>query len=312
MPDNSKQHGKASGGLIALAAVLALGLGAAAWWLAAGEEAFGGALGSLASPGQTDPAPVPTALVTRGNIEKTISGTGEVKGSASERLKPASWRYFKSFDAPLNKLVRAGEPLMTYTSGEVMSAPYDLVVKSRTVPKAGEALSPDDHFAEVERMDTVHVEMPVAESDLASLAEGQEVDVVVGSQGTRTGAISNISQVGAYQASGSKFTVTVEVPNDGSIWLGMSATLSVKVAQATDVLTVPVSAVQGDGDAKTVTVREPDGSLRTVGVSTGLSDGSKVEVAGEISEGDAVVLHESAAMPGGSAGDTIVTMTETA
>ena len=104
----------------------------------------------------------------------------------------------------------------------------------------------------------------------------------------------------------------MEVPNDGSIWLGMSATLSVKVAQATDVLTVSVSAVQGDGDAKTVTVREPDGSLRTVGVSTGLSDGSKVEVAGEISEGDAVVLHESAAMPGGSAGDTIVTMTETA
>ena len=39
MPDNSKQHGKASGGLIALAAVLALGLGATAWWLAAGSEA---------------------------------------------------------------------------------------------------------------------------------------------------------------------------------------------------------------------------------------------------------------------------------
>ena len=38
MPDNSKQHRKASGGLIALAAVLALGLGAAAWWLAAGAQ----------------------------------------------------------------------------------------------------------------------------------------------------------------------------------------------------------------------------------------------------------------------------------
>ena len=312
MSDNSKRQGRVSVGLIALAAVLALALGAAAWWLAAGEEAFGGALGSLAPRGQSDPAPVSTAPVSRGTIEKTISGTGEVKGSASEKLKPAPWRYFKSFDAPLNKLVRAGEPLMTYTNGEVMSAPYDLVAKSRTVPKTREALSQDDHFVEVERVDTVHVEMPVAESDLASLAEGQEVGVVVGSQGARTGVISNINQVGAYQASGSRFTVTVEVPNDGSIWLGMSATLSVKVAQAIDVLTVPVSAVQGDGDAKTVTVLDPDGSLRTVGVSTGLSDGSKVEVAGEISEGDAVVLHESAAMPGGSAGDTIVTMTETA
>lgn len=308
MPDKSRQQGKVSGGLIALAAVLALALGSAAWWLAAGEEAFGGALSGLASGGQSDPAPVLTTLVSRGSIEKTISGTGEVKGSASERLKPAPWRYFKSFDAPLNKLVRAGEPLMTYTNGEVMSAPYDLVVKSRTVPKAREALSPDDHFVEVERMDTVHVEMPVAESDLASLAEGQEVGVVVGSQGERTGVISNINQVGAYQASGSRFTVTVEVPNDGSIWLGMSATLSVKVARAADVLTVPVSAVQGEGDAKTVTVLDPDGSLRTVDVSTGLSDGTKVEVAGELNEGDAVVLHESAAMPGEGVPDTSVTM----
>lgn len=312
MPDNSKRQGRVSGGLIVLAAVLVLALGAAAWWLAAGEEAFGGALGGLASRGQSDPAPVPTALVSRGNIEKTISGTGEVKGSASEKLKPALWRYLKSFDAPLNKLVRAGEPLMTYTNGEVMSAPYDLVVKSRTVPKTWEALSQDEHFVEVERVDTVHVEMPVAESDLASLAEGQEVGVVIGSQGARTGVISNINQVGAYQASGSRFTVTVEVPNDGSIWLGMSATLSVKVAQATDVLTVPVSAVQGDGDAKAVTVLDPGGSLRTVGVTTGLSDGTKVEVAGEIKEGDAVVLHESATVPGGDAGSNSVTMKATA
>ena len=106
--------------------------------------------------------------------------------------------------------------------------------------------------------------------------------------------------------------MTVEVPNDGSIWLGMSATLSVKVAQAIDVLTVPVSAVQGDGDAKTVTVLDPDGSLRTVGVSTGLSDGTKVEVAGEIKESDVVVLHESATAPGGDAGNAIVTMTAAA
>ena len=44
MSDNSKRQGRVSVGLIALAAVLALALGAAAWWLAAGEEAFGGCL----------------------------------------------------------------------------------------------------------------------------------------------------------------------------------------------------------------------------------------------------------------------------
>ncbi|MFR4804987.1 MAG: hypothetical protein ACLT98_17745 [Eggerthellaceae bacterium] len=34
------------------------------------------------------------------------------------------------------------------------------------------------------------------------------------------GTISNINEVGAYGATGSKFTVAVKVPNDGSIKLG--------------------------------------------------------------------------------------------
>ena len=297
---NGQQRKKASAGVIVCAVALALALGGATWWLVAGDEAFGGALNGLFANERADATPLPTAAVTRGTIEKSVAGAGEVKGCATEKLKPAKWRYFASFDAPLNKLVRAGETLMTYTNGEVLTAPYDLVVKSYVVPKAKEALTQEDHFVEVERVDTVHVKMPVSEIDLASLAEGQEATVTVGSQAPRTGVISNIDQVGTYNASGSKFTVTVAVANDGDIWLGMSASLSIKVAEAADVLVVPVSAVLGADDAKTVTVQDADGTLRTVPVTTGLSDGALVEVTGELEEGDTVVLNESAPMSGGA------------
>ena len=303
---NTSKHTRttASAGQIVLAILFVLALGAAAWWLIEGDEAFGGALSGLGGE-PADVAPPPTAPVVKGPIEKKISGAGEVKGSATEKLKPAKWRWFSSFDAPVNKLVRAGEPLMTYTNGEVMTAPYDLVVKSYEVPKAREELSQDNHFIEVERVDAVHIEMPVSESDLASLAEGQEVDVTIGDQAPRKGTITNINQVGAYNASGSKFIVTVTVENDGSIWLGMSSSLSVKVAEAVDVLTVPVSAVQGADDAKTVTVQEADGTLRVVPVTTGLSDDSMVEVSGELQEGDLVVLNESPTSQDGATGGMI-------
>ena len=297
---------KASAGQIALVILFALALAAASWWLVEGDAAFGGVLSGLGDK-PADEIPLPTAPVTKGAIEKKVSGAGEVKASATEKLKPAKWRWFGSFDAPVNKLVRAGEPLMTYTNGEVMTAPYDLVVKSYTMPKAREELSQDDHFIEVERVDTVHVEMPVSESDLASLAEGQEVDVTIGDQAPRKGIITNINQVGAYNASGSKFTVTITVENDGTIWLGMSATLSVKVAEAVDVLTVPVSAVQGADDAKTVTLQDADGNLRIVPVTTGLSDGISVEVAGELQEGDLVVLNEASSAQDGDVGGIVTT-----
>lgn len=300
MTEISQKRSKTPLGLIMLAIVLALVLGGLSWWLVAGDQAFGGVLPNLSSETTEDKPTAPTIPLAKGTITKTVAGAGEVKGSDTEKLKPGKWRYFASFDAPTNKLVRAGETLMTYTSGDVMEAPYDLVVKSHSVPKAREELSQDEHYVEVERMDTVHITMPVPESNLASLAEGQEVNVEISGQEPRKGVISNIDQVGAYNASGSKFTVTISVENDGSIWLGMSAALAVKVAEVVDVLLVPVSAVQGAGSAKTVTVQSADGTLRDVPVTTGLSDGGLVEITGELQEGDLIVLHEAGASGAGS------------
>ena len=146
--------------------------------------------------------------------------------------------------------------------------------------------------------------LPVSEADLASLAEGQPVRVTLGADDAKQyeGAISNINEVGTYGATGSTFTVTVEVPNDGSIKLGMSANLSITVAEATDVLTVPVSAVSGAGDAKFVTVYQ-NGATVQVPVTTGISDGTMVEVSGELlHEGDAVMLNEAGGEAAGAAG----------
>lgn len=306
MTDSSRQRGKkTSSGLVVLIVIFALILGGLTWWLVEGDRAFGGALNSLLPTETSETTPPPTAPVIKGTIQKNVTGAGEVKSSDTEKIKPAKWRYFASYDAPKNKLVRAGEPLITYTNGGALEAPYDLVVKSHNVPKAREALEQDEHFVEVERVDTVHISMPVSEHDLASLAEGQNVTVSVGNQAPRAGVIKTIDQVGTYNASGSKFTVIISVPNDGSIWLGMSASLSVKVAEATDVFTIPVSAVQGSGDTKTLTLLNADGSERTVSVTTGLSDGIQVEVSGDIKEGDAVVLQDLSPSSGASAGGGI-------
>lgn len=112
--------------------------------------------------------------------------------------------------------------------------------------------------------------------------------------------------MGTYGATGSKFTVTVKVPNDGSIKLGMSANLSITVAEASDVLTVPVSAVIGAGDDKFVQVYDlASGEQRAEPVTTGISNGTMVEVSGEgLKEGDLVVLNEAEPAGGGfSEGD---------
>lgn len=296
--------GKAVVVVLLLAAV-----GGLAVWLAYGDD-----IAQSMSGGQQE-APPATAPVARETVQRVVTGVGEVKPIETEKLRPAdSWHWLKSFDAPLNKRIAAGDTLVTYSNGEKWVAPYDMVVTSYELPKKNKgAVTKDDHYIEAQRIDSVGVALPVSESDLASLAEGQKVKVKLAADEEREyeGVISNINEVGTYGDTGSKFTVTVKVPNDGSIKLGMSANLAIGVAEAADALTVPVSAVNGAGEDKYVDVfDEETGETRQVPVATGITDGMIVEVAGEgLREGDLVVLNEEGADSSDAAGKPPVLVT---
>ncbi|WP_139651278.1 efflux RND transporter periplasmic adaptor subunit [Raoultibacter phocaeensis] len=262
-----------------------------------------------------EPSTLPTAQVERGTVEKLVTGPGEVKPSETEKLKMAKWRYFKSSDVPLNERIAAGTVLVEYTYGEPLIAPYDLVVLSKNLPEKERDELTEEHYVEVARVDTMHVELEVPETDIAALSVGQEVEVKLAAQedAVYAGAVKSINEVGTYSATGSKYKVTIEIPNDGSMLIGMSANASIKVGEAVDVLTVPVSAVSDAGDqTRFVLVQKPDGALETVTVQTGLSDGTKVEILEGLSEGDTVIVNETAPAEPSDGGDGVTFISRSA
>lgn len=247
---------------------------------------------------------MPTGTVAKGTVVKQVKGTGEVKAAQVEKLKMPKWRYFKDSEVPLNKVIPAGTVLTNFTYGDPLMAPYDLVVLSKSLPKAKEEVT-EEHYIEVARVNAMHVEFDVHESDLSTLSEGQAAQVVLGSNEGKTfeGKVVNINQVGTYNSTGSKYKVTIEIPNDGSILIGMTANVRINVGEAADVLTAPVSAIVDAGGGKTtVLVQREGGMMEPVEVETGLSDGKIVEIKSGLNEGDAVVLNEAGAgggeMPG--------------
>ena len=153
--------------------LLAVASGLAAWLL------FGDKI-SAALSGEPQTVSPLTAPVERGSVQQTVTGVGEVKPLETVKLRPAdSWHWLQSFDAPLNKRVAAGETLVTYANGEKWAAPYDLVVTSRELPEKNKgAVTKDDHYIEVQRIDTVSVTMEVSEKDLGLLSEGQCVNLL--------------------------------------------------------------------------------------------------------------------------------------
>lgn len=148
--------------------LLAVAGGLAAWLV------FGDKI-SAALSGEPQTVSPLTAPVERGSVQQTVTGVGEVKPLETVKLRPAdSWHWLQSFDAPLNKRVTAGETLVTFANGEKWAAPYDLVVTSRELPEKNKgAVTKDDHYIEVQRIDTVSVTMEVSEKDLGLCPKGK-------------------------------------------------------------------------------------------------------------------------------------------
>ncbi|WP_283171075.1 efflux RND transporter periplasmic adaptor subunit [Curtanaerobium respiraculi] len=280
---------KTTGTRIAIV-ILAGVLGILIWALVGGSSSLG--LG-MQQPDNGEAAPR-TASVERRTIEALVTGPGEIKGSSSSRLELDSKRNFKSFDQPMNTRIAQGETLVSYTYGKPLVAPYDLVVTEKSLPKEGKHVT-SEHSLQVTRIDTMNVDISVGQNDVDKIEKGQSVDVAISGDKERVvrGTVESINQVGTYSPSGSKYTVTVSIPNeDGSILVGMAANLSIKTKEAANVLAVPVSAVKVNGQSATVSVVKADGSVVEKSVTPGLSDGKFVEITGEVAEGDQVALNE--------------------
>ncbi len=82
---------------------------------------------------------------------------------------------------------------------------------------------------------------------------------------------------------------------------GMNASVTIIVDQAQDVLMVPSSAIQRDGQNEVVNVQNDDGSTGRQTVTTGLTNGTSTEISDGLTEGQTVII------PGATASTTTTT-----
>jgi pyruvate/2-oxoglutarate dehydrogenase complex dihydrolipoamide acyltransferase (E2) component len=88
---------------------------------------------------------------------------------------------------------------------------------------------------------------------------------------------------------GTGTTARCEVPLGIPVFAGMAASVAVQAGTATDVLTLPITAVQGSVRAGNVWVVEDDGTPVETPVTLGLTDGQVIEVTSGLTEGQTVL-----------------------
>lgn len=226
--------------------------------------------------------------VEKRTITKTLSATGEISSASTESLSLDTSKYFETMCVEENDSVGAGENILKYTDGSFLTAPYNLVVSSYSVPTT-EEICEDENYIKVQNLDSLTTTLSINESEISNISLNQEVEVVLSADTSKvyTGTVSKIDAIGTYSSSGTTYSVTVSFTNDGSAKLGMSVSCTINISELTDVLTVPIDAVQISNNKKYVLVVE-NGETTQTEIETGLSDDEYVEVKSGLTEGQVV------------------------
>jgi HlyD family secretion protein len=141
-----------------------------------------------------------------------------------------------------------------------------------------------------------HVDVLVDEAEIAQVKAGQQVkitfDALTGV--STTGTVTRISPAGTVSNGVVNYTVRVDLePVTATLRNDMTSSVSVIVGTHANVLAVPGGTIRSDGEGGYyVNVVQTDGTAQQIPVTTGYTDGTLTEVAGEIQAGEQVYISE--------------------
>jgi HlyD family secretion protein len=143
---------------------------------------------------------------------------------------------------------------------------------------------------------SLELKAEVDEIDIPDVEVGQgaviEVDAIT--DDLFEGTVTSVSPVPVIEAGLVLYEVTISlvIPADAGVMVGMSATADIMIDESEDTLLVPERAVGRDDQGNSIVWVSVDGQLEQRTVVVGISDGLKTEILEGLSEGDMVSVEK--------------------
>lgn len=146
--------------------------------------------------------------------------------------------------------------------------------------------------------ETMVLAVNVDELDINTITEGQEAEITLDAIEGESfhGTVTKVGNSASSSSGGvAKYTVKISIPKDERMKEGMNASAVITIEERENVVTIPVNALWERRDQVFVyTQADEEGNLSgEQEVSTGLSDGDKVEITEGLSEGDKVYYQKT-------------------
>ncbi len=208
------------------------------------------------------------------------------------------------FDLAKNALARADQALRAVDdrlSKTKIVAPFDCTVLTRPV-SVGQAVSGSGGFnsgtevMSIANLNDMVIMAHINQADVTRLGTDQKVDVEIDSvPGLKMeGVVERIAPQATVKNNLKGFSARIALKKiDPRVRPGMTANLSIPVATATDVLTIPLAAVFTESGERFAYVKKGDAMERRA-IQLGVTDYSYAEITGGLAAGEIVSLEQPA------------------
>mgnify|MGYP004626037451 FL=1 len=183
----------------------------------------------------------------------------------------------------------------TYIDGHAVCAKYNGVITSVEL-EAGDKISTGTSLVTLYDMDEVTMTVTVEEDDMTDISLGSAANVALTAypEDLFTAKVTAIGDAASDSSGNITYDVTVTLEGDVSgLFQSMTGDVTFVTEETADVLYVSRRAIITEDDKTYVKVKTADGSVEKKEVTTGLSDGSNIEISGDIAEGDIVLIESS-------------------
>ena len=183
----------------------------------------------------------------------------------------------------------------TYIDGHAVCAKYNGVITSVEL-EAGDKISTGTSLVTLYDMDEVTMTVTVEEDDMTDISLGSAANVALTAypEDLFTAKVTAIGDAASDSSGNITYDVTVTLEGDVSgLFQSMTGDVTFVTEETADVLYVSRRAIITEDDKTYVKVKTADGSVEKKEVTTGLSDGSNIEISGDIAEGDTVLIESS-------------------
>lgn len=231
-----------------------------------------------------------------GDITTYYSFSGNIETKNRQNVMAEKIMQISEIKVKEGDAVNEGDVLIKTTAGDQIKSKINGEVVNLNVEENQQVMAGTD-LMDVVDYNNLDINVKVDEYDISALEKGKEATVKIGAINKEfNGVISSMSKEGQIVNGVTFFTATVDLEKDESIKIGMSAEVKVISDMVKGVVTLPMSSIQfDDNNNPYVYKKDEKGTVVKAEITTGINDGTNVEIKSGVSDGETIYYPKPAA-----------------